>query len=273
MLNTYGLRFTNGSSQAVTAAAAASINNLGSFTVAMWVNLTTVAPAAQRNFFGKSSGNNRVVGFINATTISVQYGSSVSAPTATATTTNCPGVAANQPFFVAFVVDAGVASPKLFTGSWGIQASEPSAYSAQTTGSTTGHDDSASAWNFANAGTVVTTNTLPGNVLSIQVFNRIPSDLAEVREMQYDPWNASRSGCVISWRVGASGELVVLDESGRGNHGAVAGAPPLVVDPLPFVKREQPSIAIWKRALFAPGGGFIAAWARGSNMVYQPGVH
>lgn len=273
MLNTYGLRFTNGSSQAVTAAAAASINNLGSFTVAMWVNLTTVAPAAQRNFFGKSSGNNRVVGFINATTISVQYGSSVSAPTATATTTNCPGVAANQPFFVAFVVDAGVASPKLFTGSWGIPASEPSAYSAQTTGSTTGHDDSASAWNFANGGSVGTTNTLPGNVLSIQVLNRIPRDLAEVREMQYDPWNPTRSGCVLSWRVGASGELVVLDESGRGNHGAVAGAPPLVVDPLPFVKREQPSIALWKRALFAPGGGFLAAWARGSNMVYQPGVH
>ncbi len=108
MRNTSALRFTNGSAQAVTAAAASSINNLGSFTVAMWVDLTTVAPAAQRNFFGKSTGNSRVVGFINATTISVQYGSSVSAPTATATTTNCPGVAASQPVFIAFVVDAGV---------------------------------------------------------------------------------------------------------------------------------------------------------------------
>ena len=254
MRNTSALRFTNGSAQAVTAAAASSINNLGSFTVAMWVDLTTVAPAAQRNFFGKSTGNSRVVGFINATTISVQCGSSVSAPTATATTTNCPGVAANQPVFIAFVVDAGVDVPKLYTGSLCIPASEPSAYSAQTTGSTTGHDDSASAWNFANGGSVGTTNTIPGNVLSVQVLNRIPRDLAEVREMQYDPWNPTRSGCVLSWRVGASGELVVLDESGRGNHGAVAGAPPLVVDPLPFVKREQPSMGRWKRALFAPSG-------------------
>lgn len=268
-----GLRFTNGSNQYVLASASASLNNLGSFTVCMWVNLTTVAPAAQRNFFGKGTGSNRSVGFINATTISVQYGSTVSAPTATATTTNCPGVAANQPVFLAFVVDAGVGAPKIYTGSLCLPASEPSAYSAQVTGSTTGHDDSGAGWHLANASGGGTTNTLPGDVLSVQMYNRIPSGLAEVIAMQYDPWNVSRAGLVLSWQCGANGALLCVDRSGLGNHGVSSGAPVVAVAALPVRERHQVPVALWKRALFPPSASFLAAWARGSNMVYQPGVH
>lgn len=227
----YALKFTNGTDMRASAAASATVNNLQQITVAMWVNITTTAPAAQRNFFGKGAAANRLVGFINATTISIQRGSSGTAPTGTVTTTNLPAFVANQPVFLVFAGDFGVNAPRIYAGNLLTPATEATSYTSAVTGSTAGHDDSADAFVFGNAGAGGTTNTLPGLIYTAQVLNRVPRDLAEIRVMQ-QRWTPRRGGSVLAWRLGANGAGRIIDESGTNNHGTILTAIP-VSDMLP----------------------------------------
>lgn len=248
-----GLRFTNGSNQYVRCAASASINNLDTSTVLMWVNLTTVSVAAQRNFWGKSSGANRNVAFISPTVVGMNYGRSTTIAAVSASLANVVGLAANEPFFLAISTDVGTSgNNRILSGTRGIPATEPSAYASQTNGAGT-HDDSASAWDWENASGGTTTNTLPGTVYSVQVFNRVLSD-AEIRDLQYR-WDPGYAGCVQAHRYGQAGAIVVLDESGYGNHGAPSGSPVPSADIAPvLVRQPESAVRTWKRALFAPSG-------------------
>lgn len=227
-----GLQFTNGVTMHVSALPSATLNNMPTVTIMMWVKLTTVAPAAQRNFMGKSTVANRLVTFINSTTVSIQRGSSGTAPTATVTTTNLPALRANAPAFLVFSGDFGVTAPRIYAGSLTEPATEASAYSASTVGSTAGHDDSAANFVVGNGGTPGTTNTLPGVVYSVQVSSQVLS-LSEIRAAQYR-WNPRARRTVMAWRLGRNGSGLVSDESGFGNYGTNTAAIP-VGEALPVV--------------------------------------
>lgn len=232
-----GMRFTNGVTMHVSALPSATLNNMPAVTIMMWVKLTTVAPAAQRNFIGKSSAANRLVTFINSTTVSFQRGSSGASPTGTATTTNLPALRANAPAFLAFSGDFGVTAPRLYAGSLTEPATEALAYSVAAVGSTAGHDDSAASFVVGNAGTPSTTNTLPGVVYSLQVVSEALS-IGEIRAAQYR-WAPRSRGTVMAWRLGRNGTGLVLDESGFGNFGTTTAAIP-VGETLPMLG--------WRRA-------------------------
>ena len=49
------------------------LNNLNTVTVVMWASVTTLVPAAQRNF-GKALGNNNWAGYLNAAGVQAAYG-------------------------------------------------------------------------------------------------------------------------------------------------------------------------------------------------------
>lgn len=215
------LQFVNGSNQYVLANASATTNNMSTATVAMWVNLTTVTVAAQRNFWGKSTGVNRFVGFISPSQVTMNYaGTSTSA--CTVNLAGMPYLVANIPIFLAWTVDFGTAAPKCFNGTLTNPAIEPT-YAGQTNGSGA-HDDSGAGFTFANGSGGGTTNTLPGQIYSVQVFNKVLTQ-DEVRAAQYQ-WNPNARACVLAWRMGKNGAGPVWDESGNANHGAITGAIP-----------------------------------------------
>mgnify|MGYP001591743610 FL=1 len=63
-----GLVYTGEDTDNVSVAPSTSINNLQAGTILLWVNLTTVTPSVNTNFWGKSSGGNRNVGYIRIAT-------------------------------------------------------------------------------------------------------------------------------------------------------------------------------------------------------------
>lgn len=132
-------------------------------------------------------------------------------------------------------------------------------------GASTDASTSLQLWNvFATDG------ALQGDGYAAQMIAGIlPFDL--MLEWQRVGTNPVMPGCCGAWDMGTCGQSVVLDKSGNGNHGSITGAvvSPYQVGPWPSESR----IGRWKRALFPPSASFLAAWARGSNMVYQPGVH
>lgn len=254
------MRFTNGVNQSLAVQPSSSINNPDTPTVIMWASLTTVSPAAQRNFFGKSTGNNNWVGFINSTGITAQYGrQSGTSASAGATFANLPALAANVPMFFVFQNDISVtANNRVFVGHAGLAAKEATTYAVQRTGSLA-HDDSASVFSVANGSGGGTTNTLPGNVHSIQGFRRILT-LDELVELQFS-WQPKFEGCVLALRPGLNGLLVALDESGYGNHATSSGSPESASALLPWNAPRRSTVAILKPALFQGGTVYTSSLA------------
>lgn len=235
------LKFTSGSNQYVLAPASSTLNNLNTVTVVMWASVTTLSPAAQRNFFGKSTGNNNWVGYMNAAGFQAAYGrSSGTGALASAPPSSWSWMAVNQPLFLAFQSDINTtANNRLLIGTLAYPASEPSSYTTQRTGSGT-HDDSAAQMTIGNGSGGGTTNTLPGTVYTFQAFNRILAT-GEIRELQYR-WRPQYAGCVLSYRVGANGPSSVKDECNNQLHATVSGSPALTNDLLPRVSFRRPGL-------------------------------
>lgn len=258
MLPSAGVRFTNGSNQYVVAPASSLLNNLNTTTVAIWASISTLAPAAQRNLFGKSTSTNNWVGFINATGINAQYGRATQSAVAAAATSSFAGLAVNTPLFWVFQSDINTtANNRVWVGSLTQPAAEPSSYATRRTGSGA-HNDSAAQFYAANGSGGGTTNTWPGTVYSKQVFNRILTP-EEIRRVQAE-WVPTFPGAVTSWRFGLRGDLVVVDESGNGLHGVVTGSPVLDIGPPICDCRSMPSMGRWKRALFPPSGAVFSRY-------------
>lgn len=237
------LKFTNGSNQYVLAPASSTLNNLNTVTVVMWASVTTLVPAAQRNFFGKALGNNNWVGYLNAAGVQAAYGRvSGTGALAAAPTSNFAAVATNVPLFWAFQSDINTtANNRVLIGSLTMPASEPSSYTAGTPRTGSGsHDDSGSQMTIGNGSGGGTTNTLPGTIYTFQAFGRILST-GEIRELQYR-WRPRYAGCVLSYRIGASGPANVRDECNNQLHATVSGSPPLTGDVLPRVMFARPGL-------------------------------
>lgn len=233
------LKFTNGVNQYVQLAASSKLNNLMPSTVLMWGSLTTISPAAQRNLFTKSSGNDQWSGYIVALGVRGEWGlsSGTSASTA-ATWASLPQLAANQPALFAWQYDTTTtANNRVIVGTLAVPATEATSYSIQRSGVAGSHNDSASRLVLANVAAGGTANTMPGSIYSFQVFNRLLS-LAEIRSLQYR-WQPRYAGCVVSYRVGANGSGPVLDECNQ-IHGTINGSPPVTGDVLPRVLFRRP---------------------------------
>lgn len=169
--------------------------------------------------------------------------------------------------FVAAQWDINGANPdqKLFQGTLNSPAAEVSSYTTQLAGGGVRASDAAAPLTIGNRqnGSVQL-----GGDMALLVITPALLSLDEIRDVQYRM--TMPRGCVGYWRPGQQGLSVSLDESGHGNHGALTAVALSAETVYPYP--ESSRAARWKRALFAPAAGFNAAWARGSNAVYQPGV-
>lgn len=214
-----GLSTTDASTNRVDMAAAASINNITTGTTLMWMNLGSTAPATQRNFWGKSSGNNRYVGTINSTSIQGAYGGGTSLCNANALTSNMPNFGANKWVCLAHTFDFGGANPHLYSGDLSNAMQEATSYVTQVPGSGT-HDDSGSGWTwFGAAGG----GNCPGGKFALaMVWSGRQLSLGELIDQQFHPHKTS--GLVVYLQFGYNGTSTQPDWSGNGNSGTVTGA-------------------------------------------------
>jgi len=130
-----------------------------------------------------------------------------------------------EPFFLAATYDTSSGLPKLYMGSLTLPPAEPSSYITQQLGTGTVNDTSANNFVIGNlaAGGVPLVGTMLWNFVSIAELT-----LAEIIRL----WNVMAlnivprdfRGYVSSWRPGTNGTGLVIDESGRGNHGTISGA-------------------------------------------------
>jgi hypothetical protein len=227
-----GLRFINGTNYHILAPSSSILNNPGGGTptVVMWASITTTSPAAQRNFFGKATGNHNWVGYINPAGVQAGWGlTSTVGALASVSWANLTtlGVVANKPLFWVFQNDVVTqANNRVMVGSLDRPASEAT-YTTQRIGTAGSHDDSASQLTIGNSSGGGTTNTLPGNIYTFQAFNRILS-IDEIRKLQFE-WIPNMTGCMVSYRTGANGTGGVLDESGNALHAALSATNPVPV--------------------------------------------
>lgn len=143
----------------------------------------------------------------------------------------------------------------------------PLAMSSSSAGTGTIASDASSSLQIGN--NFATDDALIGDIYAMQVVAGVVS-LQAARDWARNGYNPLLPGVRGAWDLGACGQSVVLDKSGNGNHGVITGA---VVSPYPVGPWPSESrIGRWKRALFPPSSSFLAAWARGSNAIYQPGV-
>lgn len=154
---------------------------------------------------------------------------------------------------------------RIFTGNLTTPATEVSSYAVQIVGSGSLTSDAAAPLTIGNRqnGSVQL-----GGDMALLVITTALLSIEEIRDVQ-DLFVMPR-GCVGYWRPGQQGLSTALDESGFGSHGTLT-AVTLTAQTI-YPAPDSPRVGRWKRALFPPAAGFNAAWARGSNAVYQPGV-
>lgn len=228
-----GMQFTNGTNYHVLAPSSSILDNPGSGTptVVMWASITTTSPAAQRNFFGKSTGNNNWVGYMNSGGVNAAWGvQSGTGALASVSWANLAtlGVVANKPLFWVFQNDTGTtANNRVLVGALDRPAAEAT-YATQRPGnSPLTHNDAASQLTIGNSSGGGTTNTLPGTIYTFQAFNRILS-IEEIRKLQFQ-WIPNMTGCLVSYRIGANGRGSVIDECGNGLHASLSATNPVPI--------------------------------------------
>lgn len=166
-------------------------------------------------------------------------------------TTSTPLATLNQWYWVATVADLSLGAGQRvkyyvasLTGPWVLQAVSVTAEGVAPWASDAGialNIGNASSNNLAFNGDIAFT-ALSGAALSLNEFEAI-------RRQRTGAFR----GALGAWDVGADGQLVVLDITGRGNHGAIVGAVLSQGDPI-GASQHDPPLARWKRALFASSG-------------------
>jgi hypothetical protein len=212
--------------------ASASINNMHVGSALLLMNVTSYNPAAQRNFWAKSSSGNRNAAFMNNAsggTIAFQYGAGTGGTLmqASALASSFPNVAAGAFAFLGFSWSQGGAIlPQLWGGSLTMPLAEVTAYVAQTAGAagSPNHDDSAADMGvFSGSG--VGTASCPGE-WALAVYWRDQLTIAALRLAQA----AVLDGVPIPFApavvlvAGAHGTTRAIDQSGNGNHGEIITA-------------------------------------------------
>ena len=217
------LRFGNVNTHRITLPTSV-LDNFNPATFAVWTQLNTLSQTAVRFFAKSGTGTHQFFpqDFGGGTyNLDCKRNRATTSCEVAALWTNFQGAAAGIPLFCVGQTDTGTSgNNKLFVGTQNIPVSEPSAYTLQTNGSGTVTSNASQACEIGNANGL--NFSLQGVMWWIGIWNRL-FNLNELREMQYNP-ELFKSCSRGFWYPGKSGTSVVLDESGRGFHGAVSGA-------------------------------------------------
>lgn len=218
--------------------ASTSIANLSVKTFWAWIYLRTYTGASGWRLFQKGYvGRNGFAHYCGGGTTAFEYqyfrtgGGGLNFA---ANYTSFASWAGNKYLFVCVITDGG-SGTKLYVGDLKTPPAEPSAYSFSSVGSAAFYNDSAIALDWGNRG---------GSAVNLDGYLHssvwIPSVLPykEIKTAWSTPpklWGPlyQNAACGI-WRFGSNGRGIVLDESGKSNHGTLTGAVP-ISDNLPRV--------------------------------------
>lgn len=256
-----GLRLGAALTDRVTVANNAAIQDVMPVTLLIVVAPTSLT--ANRAFYMKGSaagGSRKYIRIDASSNIGVLVDRSVAD---TVYGTNTAPLVAGLVNYIGVTIDTS-ASPvvRIYHGLNGKPMSEQTC-GTTTDGSGTVASDSGTSAQLFNV--FATDSPLQGDCYALQMVAGV-LPLALMQEWQRGGSNPVVLGSRGAWDLGAQGQVIVRDKAGYG-HGTVTGA---VLSPSPIgLRREK------VRRVVSPvvAASFLAAWARGSNMVYQPGVH
>ena len=220
----YGLRFGAAATDKVDCGAFGAIGVPAAATWAVWFIPTTqadaghrlVAKATMQMSYANASNNRVVFEAPRATTFTRALTEAANFPVNWTTRLGAP-------VFMAGTMDLSAGLPKLYMGDLNTPVSEPSAYVTQTLGSGAGTDTTGNNLTLCGIGSIPTIGTALWAFVSIAELT-----LAEIMRlknvMALNVVPRDFRGYVSSWRLGTNGTGLVIDESGRGNHGTITGA-------------------------------------------------
>lgn len=209
---TMSLIFGGATTDVVSVAAHASLNNLATKTVLLWVYVTTLT--TNRAYWGKNTGN-----FFNhsGSTGNIRVGADRSSGDSNYITNNTP-VALNTWTCVAFTYDNAATPPiHIYTGT--VLPLVEATYGTATDGSGSVVNDSGSAMLWGNRSAIDA--AIQGRIAVGMMWNRVLT-LGELRAQQFNPHMTA--GCVDFKIFGFNGVDTQPDYSGNLNAGTVTGA-------------------------------------------------
>lgn len=194
--------------------AATSINDLSSFSVLMWVFITTSTAGRRLWSKGGNSARHSRIASSDRYLFHVDR-ATVDAEAATANST----LVANTWQLLGFTYDP-TAGPKIYVGTTSVPIVEASYGSAPTVGSgTTVADAGHNLWVGNN--TEAADQPTQGRIASFAYFNAVLT-LEAMQSWQWHP--RALSGCVAYYQLGFPGTNTHGDWSGNGNTGTVTGS-------------------------------------------------
>ncbi len=218
------LLFGGATSDRVSIAAAASINDLDPFTYLLWLYPTATTNARrifQKALVGDTPGGYKFARLngTGGTSGNIEFTIKRATTDATRITNDRPlNAGLNAWVFLACGFASSVPEMHVWTGSLTALATE-NTYGTTNNGAGAVTGDNASD---LVAGNYVTANqAFPGRIAVFAVFNRLLT-LAEIRSWQFRPRKID--GCVLFYELGFNGTATQPDWSGNGNAGTVTGA-------------------------------------------------
>jgi len=227
----------NATNHAVSITSTASISNLPTGTVWMWVSASSTANAL-RNIVGKTGAGRG--GFevfkrgVDGTALIFSHARTAGNPLQVTSPTGVLKV--NVPKFILFRWDESSSSNcKMFAGELNVPAVDAGA--TITPGSGTPASDAAQSLVIgANA---VLASGWPGVVWTFGISAKTDYTLSEIRRLQFAPTPANFRGCLGLWIFN---ELPVKNKCGGSNSGTLTGTGRLSPDALPRVMWREPGL-------------------------------
>jgi hypothetical protein len=265
------LLFASSTSSKVDCGSAASLDNLQAWTLMCWVYRTTTLASggiySKGSFAGQTRNPNLQLRGNDGATPTITIDRATTDAVATGANASGDTLPLNAWAFLAATFDV-TDGPRMFIGSLTAAVAEMGYASAPTVGSGAVGDNSSESAVIGNAASGDTQNKgFPGRIAFVAQYNRRMA-LGEIMSHQFRPTVAS--GCVLWTHLGFNGVSTQPDWSGNGNAGTVSVATQTVHVPLgPIFGFSQLAVPY----VVASAGGFVPAWARGSNQLIGSGAY
>lgn len=265
------LTFAGGAADRVDIGAAASLQGLIEFSFLAWINPSALA--ATRFLFGgpwQSASASVLSLTVNDVSGNMQFQIRRNTTNGTYTSSSLAlTTSAWQCVACTFSDSVGSGKAHIYKGDLATILAEPT-YSANTDGSGTVRTEAGGTYLIGdrNSGGAISVNSsFAGSIAVAMFFNRALS-LGELKSLQFHP--SKLSGCVGYYQLGFDGTSTQPDWSGTGNAGTVTSATQSAHVPLGPMFGYS-SIAV--PYVVAAAGGFLPAWARGSNQLIGSGAY
>lgn len=258
---TTGLRFGLTTADAATVTSTGAIEGLTAWTVVSWFRIRSLTTSGSIVVKGSGAGNNRRINVVVTTAGGINVAMDrtsdllYSVPSGT--------LAINQSYGLVVTCNTSGSAGDLIR----FYLTTPNRYLGLIRPTTT-TDGSGGFTSDVGANLVWGNNTVPNLAGAVDLYAGIISTVAlepaEAEGVLRRPRTAVR-GTAGRWHFG-NGGATVWDQSGNGRHAAVSRAVP-IASAWDSARWPRPRVAT------AAAAAFLSAWARGSNAVYQPGVH